>query len=82
MPDRHPTCYIGKGGRVSVQLIGSAGMQSVTDKPTNQCTLKQILEELGEDWIWKHLDLAEGYGLAWLKDAFRNGKELFICDGS
>ena len=43
--------------------------------------LNQILEEWGEQLIWDHLELIEGYDLPWLADTFRNGTALFICDG-
>ena len=65
-----------------VQLAGSAGMQSGTDRPTNQCMLEQTLEEWREEWTWYHLELAEGGDLSWLADSFSNGTALFICDGS
>ena len=71
-----------KMGRGKVRLTGSAGMRSGTDQPKNRCMLNQILAEWVEKWIWDHLELIEGYELAWLADTFRNGTALFICDGS
>ena len=57
-------------------------MRSGTDRPTNRCIIKQILEEWGEKWIWDQLDLIEGNDLSWLADIFRNGTAIIICDGS
>ena len=68
-------------GRGRVRHTGRAGMRSGTDTPTYRCTLNHALEEWGEEWIWYHLDLAEGGDLDWLADALRNGTALLICDG-
>ena len=69
-------------GRVRVPLTGSADMRDITDRPTNHCMLNQTLAEWEEELVWDHLDLAEGYDLAWLAETFRNRKALFICNGS
>ena len=49
--------------------------------PTPPSSLKDLLGQWGQEWVWKHIDGYEDSD-TWLSTALRNGTAVLICDGS